>query len=347
MSSSIELFAGTTPKTILFSPLDWGLGHATRCIPLIKEAINAGHRVIIAADNGPYALLKSEFPSLEFIRLEGYEIKYPPNGNMIFSMAVQLPRLVRKIILEFFKIKKIVSNHKIDWVISDNRYGLFGHQAKAIFITHQIHIKTGIFEFFFNSINRWFIERYDECWIPDKESQQNLGGELSHPTLLPRNTLYIGPISRFESRKALRENIELLILLSGPEPQRTLFENLIIQQLQHFSESVVMVRGLPLEANKLVLNGNLKVYNHLPDSELNQLLIQSRIVLSRSGYSTIMDLMALKKKAVFIPTPGQTEQEYLATRFKKMNIAPFQKQSEFNLKELLMEAKSYQGFSGW
>jgi UDP-N-acetylglucosamine:LPS N-acetylglucosamine transferase len=347
MSGTDDLFFSPVKQTILFAPLDWGLGHATRCIPLIKQAVSAGHGVIIAADRGPLALLKAEFPTLEFITFPGYEISYPKDGNMVLSMAWQLPKLAWKVVKEYFQIKRIVKERRIDWVISDNRYGLFGHAAKSTFITHQLHIKTGFLEGLFNSINHWYIRRFDNCWVPDYKGIPNLGGSLSHPESIPTHCQYIGPLSRFEKKQFVKDEIDLLVIFSGPEPQRSLFEQLVIEQLSDFNGKVVLVRGLPLAQGNLACKSNQTAYNHLSDADLNEWLLKAKLVLSRPGYSTVMDLAQLGKKAVFVPTPGQTEQEYLAERMKEQKISPFQSQSEFNLKALLEEAQHYTGFIGW
>jgi UDP:flavonoid glycosyltransferase YjiC (YdhE family) len=347
MSEFDDLFISMAKQTILFAPLDWGLGHATRCIPLIKKALKAGHRVIIAADRGPLALLKAEFPSLEFILFPGYEISYPKDGNMVLSIAWQLPKLAWKVLKEYLQIKSIVRKNKIDWVISDNRYGLFGHAAESTFITHQLYIKTGFWEVFFNRINHWYIRQFGSCWVPDYEGLPNLGGALSHPNPLPAKCRYIGPLSRFEKKETEKGEVDLLVIFSGPEPQRSLFEKIVIAQLKDFEGKVVLVRGLPLAQGGLQLNPNQTAYNHLPDAELNEWLIQAKLVLSRPGYSTVMDLSKLGKKAVFVPTPGQTEQEYLAERMKDQMISPFHSQPDFNLKALLVEAQHYTGFIGW
>ena len=344
MVDLIALFKHPTKLRILVAPLDWGLGHATRCVPLIKAALQAGHEVVLAADRSPLALLQKEFPGLELIRLKGYEISYPSNGSMIFSMALQLPKLGSRVIEENFRIRSIVKSHNIDWVISDNRYGLFGHAEKSIFITHQLHIKTGFLETIFNAINRWFIQRFDECWVPDWESEPSLAGELSHPTSALNKLRYLGPLSRFSKLERTNESYNLTILISGPEPQRSMFENKVVQQLDSSFGRVALIRGLPLEDSSLVLPENVRCYNHLPDKELNQILVDSDLILSRPGYSTVMDLVTLKKKAIFVPTPGQTEQEYLAQGFHDKKIAPFQTQDQFNLKALQNSVNHYQGF---
>ena len=154
-------------------------------------------------------------------------------------------------------------------------------------------------------------------------------------------------MSRFEKKQFVKDEIDLLVIFSGPEPQRSLFEQLVIEQLSDFNGKVVLVRGLPLAQGNLACKSNKTAYNHLSDADLNEWLLKAKLVLSRPGYSTVMDLAQLGKKAVFVPTPGQTEQEYLAERMKEQKISPFQSQSEFNLKALLEEAQHYTGFIGW
>lgn len=344
MVDLLSIFNYPTKLRILVAPLDWGLGHATRCIPLIRAALNAGHEVIIAADRNPLALLQNEFPNLRIIRLKGYEMTYPSNGNMVFSMAIQMPKLGFRVITEMIQIRKLVKENQIDWVISDNRYGLFFHSAKAIFITHQLHIKTGFLESLFNWINRFFIRQFDECWVPDRKAEPSLAGELSHPKENLSNIRYLGPLSRFTAMEPSNEKYNLTVIFSGPEPQRSIFENLVVQQLDSSWGKIALVRGLPLENSQLVLPANVCAFNHLPDKKLNQLLVDSELILSRPGYSTVMDLDKLKKKAIFVPTPGQTEQEYLADCLEKRKISPFQTQDKFNLKALQNSANHYHGF---
>jgi hypothetical protein len=210
---------------ILVAPLDWGLGHATRCVPIIKELINHGCEVYIAADKSIFYLLKKEFPSSVFLRCKGYEIRYGRNPKaFFFTMFLQFPKILFRVLRENRWLIKIVKEHKIDAVISDNRFGMYHKKIPSIYITHQLQIKTGniLTDFLVQKINNFFINKYSICWVPD-EKENGLGGELSHPKNTPTNIEYMGILSRFHS--IFSEKIyDILITISGPEPQRSIFE---------------------------------------------------------------------------------------------------------------------------
>jgi uncharacterized protein (TIGR00661 family) len=324
---------------ILIAPLDWGLGHATRCVPVIQKLIQKNCNVLVAAEGKIKSLLQKEFPGLFFIDFKGYRIHYSKNSWMLpLQIGKQIPKIISTIQYENERLKEIVKEHNVHGIISDNRYGFYHASVSSVFITHQLRIKTPfgkIVDDYIQRINYKYINRFSECWIPDNENENNLAGELSHPEKKPFVPVkYIGPLSRFKEATAQPEK-HLLVLLSGPEPQRSIFEKLLIQQLNEYKGSVVFVRGLPGEANNLNLAANICVYNHLPSEELNKKMNEASFVISRCGYSTVMDLATLKKKSILIPTPGQTEQEYLAKHLMKNNFALCIQQSRFELKNVL------------
>ena len=300
---------------ILITPLNWGLGHATRCIPIINELICLNCEVVIAASGDSYFLLKKEFPALVILRIPGYKVKYSQNKKWLpLKMVLQSPKLFFSIFKEFLWLKKIIVSHKIDSVISDNRFGMFAKNIPCIYITHQLLIKTGntFSEKFLQKIHYSFIKRFNRCWVPDY-AKNGIAGELSHQANMPWNVLYAGPLSRFEILKNIPMTYDVIISISGPEPQRSIFENLILSQIKFTEKKILVARGLP-GVNEELEHGNtfVKIVNHLSSYDLNRAFQQSEIIISRSGYTTIMDLMKLGKKAVLVPTPGQTEQEYLA-----------------------------------
>lgn len=329
-------------KRILICPLDWGLGHAARCIPIIKQYLEQNNtEVIIAADKRPLELLKKEFPQLQFVQLPGYNISYSENTSMVFQMVLSAPKILWGIYKEHQALKKIIKDNKVDVVISDNRYGLWNKQVRSIFITHQIMIKSTqklkFLEPLLYKINKKFIKQYSECWIPDYEGNNNLSGDLSHLYQLPTNAKYIGTLSRFSahpptSRIEFGREFGILVILSGPEPQRTVLEKKILAQLKEIEIKTIIVRGTPGIKEKLYVPDHITVYDHLESEEMRRAIVASKIILCRSGYSTIMDLAVLNKKAIFIPTPGQTEQEYLAEYHAEKGNAIYFKQNEFNLK---------------
>ncbi len=336
-------------KNVLVCPLDWGLGHACRCVPVIQEFINAGANVIIAADNRPLAFLRKEFPKLQFITFSSYQITYQRKGSFILKLFSILPQILKGIYKEHKMLNRIIDEHKIDIVVSDNRFGLWSKKVKSIFITHQILIKSPVKSMFFDKIlfsfNKTFIKNYNECWIPDFEGNINLSGDLSHKYRLPVDTYFIGPLSRFKNTEQITENksIELLVLLSGPEPQRTIFEEIILKQLESINSKTVIVQGIPEKDEVKTISEKLTIYSHLDSYSLEKIIQQSEIVLCRSGYSTIMDLHVFGKKAILVPTPGQTEQEYLANYYMEKKYFYAVSQKLFNLNEALIQSEVYTG----
>jgi uncharacterized protein (TIGR00661 family) len=330
-------------KRILVAPLDWGLGHATRCIPIIRELLNAGFEVFIAADGKIKILLLREFPYVSFVPLKGYDIKYSrTKAGLCVKIFFQIPAIIAAIRHEKRWLREIIREYQIDLVLSDNRYGLHHDYIPSIFITHQLRIQTPLFEPLLQRINYRFINRFRECWIPDDEVKPGLAGNLSHPLKKPAIPLkYLGPLSRFQYMEDVAEEKHLLILLSGPEPQRTILEIKLIEQLEQYTLPVFFVRGLPEEEQPMALGPNIKVINHLPAKELEEIILQSSLIVARCGYSTVMDILRLQKKSILIPTPGQTEQEYLAKHLTHSHLACCMPQKEFVLKQSLETAKSF------
>lgn len=338
-------------NTILIVPLDWGLGHATRCIPLIKEFHANGCEVIIAAETATKSLLEHEFQQLTFIPLKGYRISYSRKKYWLpLKIISQIPRIVLGIYEEHQWLKKVVKKYSINAIIADNRFGLYHSGIPSIYITHQLLIKTGsnFTEKIARKIHFWFIKKYTSCWVPDFEGKDNISGELAHPLKHPPNINYIGCLSRFEKKEGFGKKYDLLILISGPAPQRAIFEELLLPQLQNYNGKVLLVRGLPgndeNEEKALYTNAqnpHLIIKNHLSAQELNDAIQQSQLVISRSGYTTIMDLIKLRQKAILVPTPGQTEQEYLAMHLMKQHFFYATSQEGFTLTDALKQATDF------
>lgn len=332
-------------KRILLAPLDWGLGHATRCIPLVRELLNHGADVVIAAEGPVLQLLQQEFPQLEFVPLRGYRIRYSKTkSGLIPAILFQLPGLLRSISREKKWLKKNAALLHIDAVISDNRYGLHHKTLPCIFVTHQLSIQTGntFFDRIVQRTNYRFINRFQQCWIPDAEGADNLAGQLSHPSKLPQIPVeYLGPLSRLEKITA-PVNYDLCVLVSGPEPQRSVFEDMMMKELEHFPGRCLFIRGLPGNKNTLTSpNKNTDIRNHLTAQELSQAMASADMVICRSGYTTVMDLAALGKKAILVPTPGQTEQEYLARSLQQKGMFFSIAQKDFSLVSVLDAVKRF------
>lgn len=331
--------SGKKEIRIMVCPLDWGLGHATRCIPLIRELQLAGVSVVLAADGPQLNLLRSEFPFAEWITFPGYQVRYGTKSGAGLKLVLDIPRLIYRILKEHFSLKSLIKKHRIDGLISDNRYGLWNRKIRTVFITHQLNIiappKLKFTEPFLRFATRYFIRKYDECWIPDTSGYDNLSGKLSHGYKLPLNSDYIGFLSRFDNQTNGNNSpeYELVAIVSGPETQRTVFEKLLLNQLPVEGKKCLLVRGLPEDTTITKLGENTDIVNHLDAKQLYNILITKPILVSRPGYSTLMDITFTGNKAVLVPTPGQTEQEYLASLHKKEGNYYSCIQNEFQLKE--------------
>jgi UDP-N-acetylglucosamine transferase subunit ALG13 len=337
---------------ILVAPLDWGLGHATRCIPIIRELLAQGCDVWLAGEGAQEHLLKTEFPQLPFLNLPGYRIFYSKTKKgLLWKMIQQVPKMRRAILYEHEWLKRVVKENRFDAVISDNRYGLYHPGITCIFITHQLNIKSSAgrwSEKILQNRNYKYINRFTKCWVPDAEGENNLGGRLSHPEKKPAVPVqYIGLLSRFEKGEsphvtaAEEKPGHLLIILSGPEPQRSILENKMLREISHYYGTATMVRGLPGSSSLVPSTNMLQFYNHLPADELHKELLQAEYVISRCGYSTVMDLVTLQKKSILIPTPGQSEQEYLSKTLFQKQFAFCISQKEFSLSDALAKAKQF------
>ncbi|MDB5247658.1 MAG: glycosyltransferase [Segetibacter sp.] len=332
--------------TVLVAPLDWGLGHATRCIPLIKHLLQLGCKIIIATEGKQEKLLKTEFPSLLFVKLPGYGITYTTNKRF-FSIKIiaQLPKILKAVKNERKWLNDFLDNNKVEAIISDNRYGLYRSDLPSVFITHQLLIK-GPFAFaerIMQKINYSMIRKFSECWVPDEKGNINLAGALSHPRLLPKLPVhFIGGISRLELQEDVQKKYDVLIVISGPEPQRTLLEHKVLKEIEKFTGKILLVRGLPGDLEELASTNQVTIINHLPAKKLEDAFNASEFIISRSGYTTVMDICKLQKKSVLIPTPGQTEQEYLAKHLQEQGWCLSVRQENFSLHEMLERARSFQ-----
>jgi len=350
LKEKIPLTVVRKPR-ILVAPLDWGLGHATRCIPIIRELLAQDCEVWLAGEGAQESLLKTEFPQLPFLQLDGYRIRYSRTAiGLVLGIFRQTFKILRAIRKENDWLIKIVTAHGIDAIISDNRFGLYHESVPCIFITHQLKIKSPLgtwTEWILQKRNYRFINRFTTCWVPDEEGKFNLAGELSHPEKKPAIPVkYLGPLSRFDSfAKPTGENTgkegHLLIILSGPEPQRSILENKIIKEISHYNRTATIVRGLPGSSYLIPSTNMIHFYNHLPADELYKEMLLAEYVISRSGYSSVMDLVKLQKKSILIPTPGQTEQEYLSEYLFQKQIAFCISQKEFSLNDSLEKANQF------
>lgn len=340
-------------KKIFIAILNWGLGHATRSIPIIQQLIDWNASVLIGGDGRAFQLLKEEYPTLTAIELPSYDVKYTGNAAMVAITLLRAPKYLWAIKQEQDALQQIIKNYSIDFVISDNRYGLWSHLVPTIFVCHQIAlIPPKNLEFgslFAYRLHRYFLDKFDHIWIPDFGDAQHLTGKLTNKYPLTEKMVYVGALSRFATKKegAVDESlgsIDIVCVLSGPEPQRTLLEQSILKSLEGIKRNVLIVQGIT-EQFAIQEKGSIRMVTYLTSAALNNVLRKANIVIARSGYSTIMDLATLGKKAILIPTPGQTEQEYLAQKLSEEGKCIVRQQNNLNLKSALIEIESISGFS--
>ncbi|MBL7851948.1 MAG: hypothetical protein JNN04_13685 [Cyclobacteriaceae bacterium] len=331
-------------KRVLVCVLDWGLGHATRSVPVIRELQRQGADVVLASSGAAGKLLRQEFPQLNYHELPGYGPTYQRNGSIIGAMAAQLFKFARTIRMEHLEVETLVRNLRVDRVISDNRYGCYSTRVPSVLITHQYHIQlaprwSGLAFF----VNRWLEFRYRkfrDVWNPDQR-----GSGLTEPFVPPRAKVdYVGWLSRFGHESPDTNGYPIVAVVSGPEPQRKIFADQLRQELIASGRRALLVTGQPGEEQRHQ-EGNLKICSHLPAKEMERALRGAGLIIARSGYSTLMDLIALGRNAVLVPTPQQPEQEFLARRLQEMQVAFCPDQQNFVLETAMKEAGAFRGLS--
>ncbi len=306
-----------TDKIIFISALDWGLGHATRCVPLIKK-LQINNKLIIGVTPLTKTIFNEEFAELKKIELPAYDVNYSRVLPLWLKLLVSSPRINRVTIREKKLLEKIISENNVDVVISDNRFGLYSKNVYSIFITHQLFLKAPIASKFLQRINQHYILNFNEVWIPDFENEvTNLSGSLSHGSHFHSNVKYIGTLSRLKKKNIVKKKYDYLFLISGPEPQQTIFVNKLVSIAKEYLQlKIALVKPNNFKSE----TKNIETF-FSPNAELlSNVIQQSKKIICRSGYSTIMDLHHLEvdfKNVILVPTPGQTEQEYLASHIRK------------------------------
>ena len=334
-----------TPKRILIAPLDWGLGHTTRCIPIIRYLLSLGHVPVVACNRSQRSFIEETFGDIDIIHLNGYGITYSKwNRFGQIGLLSQLPGITKTINNEHKWLQQCAQELKLDGIISDNRYGLFHSAIPSVIMTHQLQVQSGFGNITDRAVQKLhykYLNRFNATWVVDSEEIPNLAGKLSHPRYLPNNTNYLGLLSQFEVLKPADGGDTLLILLSGPEPQRTTLSKILWQQVQHYNGKVVFVDGRDEVAAPGIIPPHITYHKRVTGKALSSFLQNAGMVICRSGYSTIMDLVVLNKRAMLISTPGQTEQEYLSKYLNAKEIFYSVDQDGFNLNKALKEAAQF------
>jgi hypothetical protein len=307
---------------ILICPLEWGLGHAARMIPLAIRLQEAGHNVIIGTGESHKVFFSTEIPEIQCIHFPGFTPRYSAYLPQYLMVLLSLPRLVFHAITEHYRLQKITDEYKTDIVISDNRFGLWHKNITSVYVTHQLRIPFPkgfrMLEFIGLYLHKALIGKFNLCMIPDLPGEINLTGRMSHGIKLPANAIYTGILSRFTVKEqqpgSYPGETNNLVILSGPEPQRSILRRKLLQSLQKNRTPSIILGGDPFGDKVEIKDGNLVIYSHLPADKIRDLICRSKNIIARSGYTTIMELVSLKRCALLIPTPGQTEQDYLARR---------------------------------
>lgn len=331
-------------KRVLIAPLDWGLGHSSRCVPIVRYLQEKGHKVTVAGNEWQRAFITRSCPGVEHIHLNGYNVGYSKSGGgFMFSMLKQMPRILSVIRKENDWLIEQSAKSQFDGIISDNRYGLFHKHIPSVIMTHQLSVRTGMGGAANDLLRRLhykYLQRFKKCWVVDVAGKDNLGGKLSHPKSLPINAHYMGLLSQFDTNST-KEEQHLLVLLSGPEPQRSRLSDILWKQVQGHKGKVVFVEGSNEVKQPGLMASHITYHKQVTKAELQPLIENASLVVCRSGYSTLMDLVALNKKAIIIPTPGQTEQAYLARHLSRQSIFFTAAQKNFNLRNAVASAEAF------
>ena len=309
---------------------------------------------MIGGTGNSLALLREEFPDLQTILMPGYSMRYAGRHFLFPALLLQMPLFLFSLLKEQYLLKRIQKKEKFDLIISDNRYGLYHKDCLTVFISHQLNIILPGWLKIFQGISRrairCFINQFDVCWVPDLPGENNLSGSLSHQIRKYSNDCYVGVLSRFvdySDNLPKEEDFDILAIVSGPEPSRKKFEDILREQLISSGQKSLLVRGLP-GAEKASTEGDFTEVSHMDSKKLAGIIKNAKYVICRSGYSGIMDMVTLGKKALLVPTPGQTEQEYLAEYLNQKELFPSMLQEKFNLQEALTKLDSFSSnFSGW
>lgn len=326
--------------------MGWGLGHATRSIPIINH-LSVNNEIILASNGLSQILLQNEFPHLKCLSFPDYAIRYPKKKKyLLLSIIFQIPRILKKIFEEYRLTQNVIKKFNIDIVVSDCRYGSFSRKIPTYFITHQLRFQLPLFlkilEPLGQCFNIFMFQFYRNIIIPDVKTLPNLTGDLSHKGVISKfsKVKYLGVFCNV-SKLFVNEDIDFLISISGPEMQRTLFEEILLDQIENLPGKKVVVLGKPGSHKKSHIKENIEIYNHVNRAKQNELLNRAKFIICRSGYTTVMELVALNKPALMIPTPGQTEQEYLGDYFKKTGLFYIANQRGLNLSKELLKIKEH------
>jgi UDP:flavonoid glycosyltransferase YjiC (YdhE family) len=336
---------------VLVSPLNWGLGHATRDIPVIRQLLARGHEVTVAACGNALAVLRREFTGCRFIEAPDYPAPYDTGRLLLPRLALAAPDLIRALDAERRCIAKITARDRYDLVISDNRLGMYSDTVPSLFLTHQLHFHLPFLfwpaELAALYFNRLLHKKYDRVIVPDNPPGPTaLAGKLSRPLLTSSyEYLYYAGILATARCLTIPEDLDYLFIVSGPEPQRTIFERIVLPQLSDLNGKKVVLLGSPAGTTADAPDPDTTVISYVDTEEKIALLNRAKVIVCRSGYTTMMEMAEIqKRRALFVPTPGQTEQEYLSAYYERQGWFFSQEQGRLRLARDVAAAAGYAGF---
>jgi len=318
---------------VLVTVLDWGLGHASRSSRIIRELKNLGHDVILASSGSALEFLKIEFPQARIFSLPSYRIRYAKHQTLnLIWLFLRLPHFFRVIHREHLETEELLRLEKVDWIISDNRYGCYSGKVPSVFLGHQLTVPlTGWYAFFQPIINYLHvrqIKKFSVVWVPD-DPTFSVAGKMGYvPGISP---IHIGFLSRLSAPSRTTEHpFFITVIISGPEPAREKFSMQMERILLQFDEPCMLIRGVPSDPLPSVKKKNLTICHFLSTADLNEVILNSKYIISRSGYSSIMDFIATQSRVLFVPTPGQPEQEFLAKHLHDQFASVYLEQSDLS-----------------
>ncbi len=304
-------------KIILFTALDWGLGHAARTAEIIDRTLTAGYKLVIAASGRGYFFYKKRYSSVTIEKIPAFELTYSRRDALFeLKILVTFLKFFVNVLIDRLYVARLLRKYRPSLIISDNRFGFYSRKVYSVIISHHINIQVPsnlkFLDKLLYGVNCFFFKKFNENWIPDYPGEENLAGRIDHYRLCNLNSYYIGLLSRFKNYRCQpKKEYDFVCLVSGIEPQRPIFVSKLLEIFRKTDWSVLIVSGVP-ESDFAQKTENITMVSHLQDVDFCSYVKGAKYLVIRAGYSTIMDLVALGRTALIVPTPKQTEQEYIA-----------------------------------
>jgi len=336
---------------VLFAVGSWGLGHATRDLPLITRLLETGCEVAVVSTDRALSLLRRELgPHCEFFDWPDVPKPLARTARVFYTkMALSVPLVFRSILSEQRALQDLLRSRRFDRIISDNRFGVQSRRVDSYQIVHGLRAiaprRNRQLELAVEYFSYSMLRRAKRIIVPDYEGE-GLSGELSHGLSFfePDRLEYIGILASVR-RRSVPVDVDYFVTISGPEPQRTILEELVLSQVDDLPGRVVVALGKPEEPFRLRKCGRAQVFSYLDRRQQENMMNRSRLIVSRSGYTTLMELVELGAQALLIPTPGQTEQEYLSWLHNSRGTYLSVQQHRLQLGRDVERARRFRGFN--